>query len=121
MLWGRVVPEHFGRPGGTSGAALESAYAQSVESSDTAEGLSDEALSFETFPRELTTLEGGVLDAEARLLARHTASSPVLMLERPKLGPLVMEQPMRVYENDVTVKVTAPGRRRSFATVEVTF
>jgi hypothetical protein len=54
-------------------------------------------------------------------LDRTDVSSPIVMLEQRKLGPLVVEQPVRVYENDVTVKLRAPGRRRSFATVEVTF
>jgi len=32
-----------------------------------------------------------------------------------------MEQPVRVYESDVTVKLRAPGGRSSFATVELLF
>jgi len=73
---------------------------------------------FDALPRRLAAIDPGAPDA---LAARDDVAAPILMLARPELGPLVLEQPMRVYENDVTVKLRAPGRRRSFATFEVTF
>jgi len=73
---------------------------------------------FDALPNELSSA-GRV--SEPELLARIDSTSPILMLERPKLGPLTMEQPVRVYESDVTVKISAPGGRSSFATLEVVF
>ncbi len=73
---------------------------------------------FDELPSELSSA-GRV--SEPELFARIDSTSPILMLERPKLGPLTMEQPVRVYESDVTVKISAPGGRSSFATLEVVF
>lgn len=59
--------------------------------------------------------------AEDEMRSPVEVISPSFALVRPKLGPLVMEQPVRVYTNDVTVKFRAPGGRSSFATLELIF
>ncbi len=100
-------------------AALQSAYTAAAAAAPAPDPFED--MRFETIPRELSSLDRPSLDREGQLPTQTVAAPPVLMLAQPELGPLVIEQPVRVYENDVTVKLSAPGRRRSFATVEVTF
>lgn len=73
---------------------------------------------FDALPSELSSR--GRLQGDA-LPGPDAPLSPVLMIERWDIGPLVMEQPVRVYENDVTVKLRAPGGRSSFATLELVF
>jgi len=58
---------------------------------------------------------------EDELQAPVAAIAPALMIAQPKLGPLTMEQPVRVYTNDVTVKFKAPGGNSTFATFELIF
>ncbi len=100
-------------------AALQSAYAAATVTRPAPVSALDDTR-FDTIPRALSSVDR-TLYGDEELGPERPAAQPIVMLERPKLGPLVVEQPMRVAENDVVVKVRAPGRRRSFATLEVTF
>lgn len=77
--------------------------------------------SYTALPSELSSHGRTAPGAEDELRTPTEVSAPDFALLRPKIGPLVMEQPVRVYTNDVLVKFRAPGGRSTFATVELVF
>jgi hypothetical protein len=77
--------------------------------------------SYNALPIELSSQGRAGTRSADDLRSPADVSGPSFALVRPKLGPLVMEQPVRVYTNDVTVKFKAPGGKSRFATVELVF